>query len=127
LFMLGLANDQLGPNESAAIRANAFGSVWFTEKSRLGTQRIRSITDSIQRLAQSRITGRVKFFIAANQEGGEIQSLAGPGFSPIPAADQQGLIDPASLQIDADGWGKQLAAAGVNFNFAPVFDVVPAG
>src|SRR5437016_1694310 len=52
LFMLGLANDQLGPRETAAIRANDFGSVWFTEKSRLGTPRIRAITGSIQPLAQ---------------------------------------------------------------------------
>ena len=31
--------------------------------------------------------GRIKFFVAANQEGGEIQSLSGPGFSPIPPAE----------------------------------------
>jgi len=123
--MLGLANDRLGPNEVAAIRQDLFGSVWFTEKSRLGTAGIRTISRSIQTLAAS--TGRVRFFVAANQEGGEIQSLTGPGFSPIPAADLQGKIDPAALQADAQRWGSELASAGVNFDFAPVFDVVPIG
>jgi beta-N-acetylhexosaminidase len=127
LFMLGLGNDQLGPKETAAIRTDDFGSVWFTEKSSLGTQHIRLITDSIQRLARSPVTGGIKFFIAANQEGGEIQSLTGPGFSPIPPADQQGAIDLVTLSANAERWGRQLAAAGVNFDFAPVFDVVPAG
>jgi beta-N-acetylhexosaminidase len=125
--MLGLANDQLGAKETAAIHTNDFGSVWFTEKSLIGAQRIRLIADSIQRLAQSRVTGGIRFFVAANQEGGEIQSLSGPGFAPIPPADQQGTIDPGTLRTEAERWGKQLAAAGINFNFAPVFDVVPAG
>src|SRR5437899_882315 len=69
LFMLGLASDRLGADQKTAIRANGFGSVWFTEKSSLGTRRIRMITDSIQRLAQSRVTGGIRFFVAANQEG----------------------------------------------------------
>jgi beta-N-acetylhexosaminidase len=125
LFMLGLANDQLGPNEIEAIRRDRFGSVWFTEKSSAGTTRIRGVSLSAQNLAA--LTGGIEFFVAANQEGGEIQSLTGPGFSAIPAADQQGRITARMLQIDAERWGRELAAAGVNFDFAPVFDVVPAG
>jgi beta-N-acetylhexosaminidase len=124
LFMLGLANDQLGAAEMAAIRTDRFGSVWFTQKSSAGTTKIRAVSRSVQDLASA--TGGIKFFIAANQEGGEIQSLSGPGFSTIPAANEQGKIDPRTLQIDAERWGRQLAAAGVNFDFAPVFDVVPA-
>jgi beta-N-acetylhexosaminidase len=123
--MLGLANDQLGANEISVIRDDRFGSVWFTEKSSAGTTKIRGVSRSVQSLAA--VTGGIRFFVAANQEGGLIQSLTGTGFSTIPAADQQGKIDPATLQIDAERWGRELAAAGVNFDFAPVFDVVPAG
>src|SRR5437870_531258 len=53
LFMLGLAKDQLGSTEAPAIRTDRFGSVWFTQKSLVGVQRIRAISDSIQRLAQA--------------------------------------------------------------------------
>jgi beta-N-acetylhexosaminidase len=123
--MLGLANDQLGANEIAAIRGDRFGSVWFTEKSSAGTTKIRRVSRSVQNLAV--VTGGIRFFVAANQEGGEIQSLTGPGFSTIPPADQLGKIDPGTLQLDAERWGRELAAAGVNFDFAPVFDVVPTG
>ena len=123
LFMLGLANNQLNPATSSAIHEDRFGSVWFTDISTLGAMRIRAITDSVQALS----SGGVRLFIAANQEGGEIQAMKGPGFSTIPAADVQGTFDPVVLQADAARWGRQLRAAGINFNFAPVFDVVPPG
>ena len=123
LFMLGLADDKLDAATTSAIRADHFGSVWFTDNSSIGVAGIRSITNSVQRLA----TGGVRFFIAANQEGGEIQAMKGPGFSTIPAATTQGTISPAVLQNDAARWGRELRAAGINFNFAPVFDVVPPG
>ena len=35
-------------------------------------------------------------------------------------------MEPDRLRADAQTWGKQLIAAGVNLNFAPVMDVVPA-
>jgi beta-N-acetylhexosaminidase len=64
---------------------------------------------------------------AANQEGGLIQALRGPGFSTIPTAEDQGTLPSDTLQKDAKQWGEEMAAAGVNMNFAPVADVVPAG
>src|SRR2546423_2996905 len=36
LFLLGLANDQLGAAEQSAIRTYHFGSVWFVEQSAAG-------------------------------------------------------------------------------------------
>ena len=121
--MLGLAGDQLSVETAHAIRSDHLGSVWFTENSTAGAASIRAITSSVQRLA----SGGVRFFIAANQEGGEIQAMKGPGFSSIPAATQQGTIDPVTLAADAAQWGRELRSAGINFNFAPVFDVVPPG
>jgi beta-N-acetylhexosaminidase len=127
LFLLGLANDQLGSAEQSAIRTYHFGSVWFTEQSAAGAPAIRAISDAVQALATPATTASVGFFIAANQEGGIIQSLSGPGFSTIPSALDQSTIDPAALQSSAGLWGRELASAGVNLNFAPVLDVVPPG
>jgi beta-N-acetylhexosaminidase len=127
LFLLGLANDQLGPAETDAIRTQHFGSVWFVEKSAAGVAAIRSVANAVQALAAAETTGSVRFFVAANQEGGIIQSLSGPGFTTIPTAVDQGGIDPVTLRAQAAQWGRELFAAGVTLNFAPVLDVVPPG
>jgi beta-N-acetylhexosaminidase len=126
LFLLGLAGDQLGPAETSAIRTRHFGSVWFVEQSAAGVAAIRSVANAVQALAAD-TTANVRFFIAANQEGGLIQSLSGPGFTTIPSALDQSGIDPVSLRAQAAQWGAELASAGVNLNFAPVLDVVPPG
>lgn len=130
LLLIGLAGDQLGPDERAAIETDHFGSVWFTAKSEVGVAGIRLVSDGVQALAASAggaATGGIGFLVAANQEGGLVQALNGPGFSSIPSALGQGSISPSSLQADAAGWGAQLHAAGINLDFAPVADVVPPG
>jgi beta-N-acetylhexosaminidase len=45
----------------------------------------------------------------------------------MPTAVEQGQLSTSTLQKDARQWGNELLAAGVNLNFAPVLDVVPAG
>jgi beta-N-acetylhexosaminidase len=127
LFLLGLASDQLGAAETNAIRTQHFGSVWFVEQSGTGIAAIRSVADAVQSLAAADTTASVRFFIAANQEGGLIQSLSGPGFTTIPSALDQSAIDPVALRTQAAQWARELVSAGVNLNFAPVLDVVPPG
>ena len=127
LFLLGLAGDRLGEAERDAIRTSHFGSVWFVEQTVAGVSGIRAVADSVQALVSPQTTGNVGFFVAANQEGGTIQSLKGPGFAPIPSAVEQAGLDPTMLRQLAGEWGRELSAAGVNLNFAPVLDVVPSG
>jgi beta-N-acetylhexosaminidase len=127
LFLLGLAGNQLGPDEIHAIQAEHVGSVWFVEQTNAGVAGIRAVTDAVQTQASVASTAKVRFFVAANQEGGIIQALHGPGFSEMPSATTQGTFGVQSLQDDAATWGAQLRAAGVNLNFAPVMDVVPPG
>ncbi|SFP13484.1 beta-N-acetylhexosaminidase [Geodermatophilus dictyosporus] len=66
-------------------------------------------------------------WVAADQEGGQVQALRGPGFELLPAAAEQGQLPPDELAALADGLGASLAAAGVTLDLAPVADVVPAG
>jgi beta-N-acetylhexosaminidase len=127
LFLLGLKDDVLGSETAAAIRAHHFGSVWFVQISSGGLRPIQAVADAVQSLAGRRSTGRALFFVAANQEGGIIQALRGPGFSVMPPAVDQGAVDPSVLRADAHRWGLEMAVAGVNMNFAPVLDVVPPG
>jgi beta-N-acetylhexosaminidase len=127
LFELGLANDRLGPTEINMIRTDHIGSVWFIDRSYAGVAGIRAVASAVQAQASSVSTANVRFFIAANQEGGLIQAMQGPGFSSMPTAVVQGTWAPAVLQSRAAVWGQQLRSAGINLNFAPVMDVVPPG
>lgn len=127
LFLVGLVHDKLGVAELRAIRSLHVGSVWFTARTTLGVAGVRAITDAVQAEATSTSTAGVEFLVAANQEGGLIQALRGPGFSSIPTAVVQGQLATETLKADARKWAQQLLAAGVNLNFAPVADVVPPG
>jgi beta-N-acetylhexosaminidase len=127
LFSLGLANDHLGAAEISAIRNQHVGSVWFTATTSVGVAGIRTITNAIRAQAAAAATDGVQLFIAANQEGGQIQALRGPGFATIPSAVVQGGHSISDLTAEAEVWGKELRAAGVNLDFAPVADVVPPG
>jgi beta-N-acetylhexosaminidase len=127
LFSLGLGNDQLGVAEISMIEGDHIGSVWFVDRSYAGVAGIRAVTAAVQAQASSAATGNVRFFIAANQEGGVVQAMQGPGFSAMPSALVQGGWTFASLQSSARAWGQQLRSAGINMNFAPVMDVVPPG
>jgi beta-N-acetylhexosaminidase len=127
LFMVGLVQDDLDPGGVTAIAQYHFGSVAYTRRTSRGAAADRAVADAVQAQATQAATGGVRFFIAANQEGGLVQALAGPGFDTIPSALNQGTLSSAALQAMATRWGSQLRAAGVNLNFAPVADVVPPG
>ena len=127
LFNLGLTGDALGSTEINLIQTDHIGSVWFVATSTAGVAGIQAVTSAVQAQVSSASTANVRFFVAANQEGGVIQAMQGPGFSSIPAAVVQGTSTPAALRSRAATWGQELRSAGINFNFAPVMDVVPPG
>jgi beta-N-acetylhexosaminidase len=127
LFAVGLSHDRFGAAERRAVETSHIGSWWFTEKTSAGVDAIRDVADEIQVDASKASTGGVGFFIAANQEGGRIQALSGPGFDTIPSAVTQGSWSSTTLRKRAERWGHQLLDAGVNLDFAPVADVVPKG
>ena len=123
--MVGVAGDVAGSQLTAAERSYHFGSLLLT-KSAAGTVALAGQTSAMQSLAPSD-TGGIGFFIAANQEGGQVQQLTGPGFAAMPSALVQGSWSDSALRAAATQWGTDLRAAGVNLNLAPVMDVVPAG
>jgi beta-N-acetylhexosaminidase len=124
LFLVGVVGEPV-TDIAQAIQTYHFGSLLFDGNSTASAAQIRPMTRAIQSLASARATAQVRFFIAANQEGGEVQQLQGPGFSAIPPALDQGQLSAHELQRQAAAWGRQLRAAGVNLDLAPVMDVVP--
>jgi beta-N-acetylhexosaminidase len=127
LFLVGLPDNEIAGTVAGTITAHHFGSVIFGADSKGGIAGALQVATAVQALTSSAATDRVRFFVAANQEGGQVQALTGPGISDIPSALDQGSVSPGALTSMAVQWGRQLRAAGVNLNLAPVMDVVPAG
>jgi beta-N-acetylhexosaminidase len=117
------ADDIAGPQMTQAIDSYHFGSVLLPENDQ-GTAALAAVTAAVQALAPTATDG-VKFLIGANQEGGEVQQLTGPGFDVMPSELVQGTWTTSALQAQAQTWGDELKAAGVNLDLAPVMDVVP--
>jgi beta-N-acetylhexosaminidase len=126
LFAVGIAGSPAS-EVARAVAAYHFGSLMFGTTTTASLTEIRQVTAADQALASAAATAHVRFFIAADQEGGEVQRLRGPGFAAIPSAVTQGEQAPGTLQREAAGWGRELRRAGVNLDLAPVMDVVPPG
>jgi beta-N-acetylhexosaminidase len=102
------------------------GSVFLAGRSSAGVSAVRSQTSGWQRLATAAATAGVPLLVGTDQEGGSVQTLSGKGFSTIPSATTQGSWSRSRLLASAVVWARQLAAAGVTVNLAPVLDTVPA-
>lgn len=126
LFLVSLEGDPVS-EVARAVVAYHFGSWLLGASGTAGVAGIGQVTQAVQSLASSHATGKVRFFIAANQEGGEVQALRGPGFRVMPSALAQGRLSSRTLERQAADWGRELRSAGVNLNLAPVMDVVPRG
>ncbi len=123
LFLVAVDGDQAA-SVAGAEKSYHFGSL-LLNKSAAGTAALAAQTAAMQKLV-SAAGGGIGAFVAANQEGGEIQQLTGPGFAPMPSELEQGTWSTSWLRSQAAGWGADLRAAGVNLDLAPVMDVVPA-
>jgi beta-N-acetylhexosaminidase len=119
---MGVDSAGLSAEASQVLRSRDVGSVFLVGNSTAGIQTIRRLTDTVRATAGA----RTDMLVAADQEGGLVQRLQGPGFERIPSAADQAQLSPSALRTDAKRWGQQLASAGVDVDLAPVADVVPA-
>lgn len=117
-----------GPDGAAltALRQLHIGNVFLKGRTDAGVPGVSAAVAALKGQVTPDATRGVGQFIATDQEGGQVQILRGPGFSAIPSALDQGGMDPGALRSAAAGWGRQLAAVGVNVNLAPVLDTVPS-
>ncbi|RBY87989.1 glycoside hydrolase family 3 N-terminal domain-containing protein [Blastococcus sp. TF02A-30] len=120
LFVVGLAPEELdrGPD----LAAEGVGGLFLRGRPEQSVTDLAGITGGWQEQAPG-----PGLWIAADQEGGSVQTLKGEGFEQLPPATEQGDLPADQLRALADGMGAALSAAGVNLNLAPVVDVVPAG
>ena len=120
LFMVGLQPDQAPSGLDSTIRTWQIGSVIYLG-GWSGAATVRATSEHLQQAAG----GPVDLFIAADQEGGAVQQLKGLGFTVLPAALEQGALSSTRLTSLGATMARELAAAGVNVNLAPVADTVP--
>ncbi|GAA2152132.1 glycoside hydrolase family 3 protein [Nocardioides koreensis] len=125
LFMVGTPATSASPRTLAQISRFHVGNVMLTGRSYAGTRTPARVAAAMQARATDRATGHVRLLVATDQEGGAVQVLHGRGIDEMPAALAQGRWTPARLERAAGHWARQLRAAGVNLNLAPVTDTVP--
>ena len=123
LFMAGTSTEGMSEQEADRLAALKVGSVVVLGNTTTGRDAVAEVTDSIRQRVGS--DHGVKVLLAADQEGGQVQRLAGPGFDSIPSASEQAEMSDRSLRRSAKKWGKELKRAGVDADLAPVADVVP--
>jgi beta-N-acetylhexosaminidase len=124
LLMVGIDSNGLSSPAAEVLATTRAGSVILLGNSTAGAAATKQVIGDA-RDAIRRPEG-VGTLLAVDQEGGQVQRLQGPGFADIPSAARQANWSDARLTADAARWGRQLKAAGVDANLAPVADVVPA-
>lgn len=125
LVMVALNAGSPAASLSGPIGTAHVGNVLYLGGWRTGPADVTATSGLLQKLATAEATGGVPLLVAADQEGGVVQQLK-DGFTTIPSARTQATWDPAKITASATGWGRELKAAGINLNLAPVADTVPA-
>ena len=121
LYMVGVSTAGLDEDTRSAIVDHQVGSVVLLGNSSAGSKPIRLLTAELGSLGAADLP----LLVAVDQEGGAVQRLQGEGFTRIPDARTQGGFASGELAVEAETWGKELKDAGVDYNLAPVADVVP--
>lgn len=127
LIMAPVRTTGMTDAEATALTRGKVGSVILMNHTAAGTAAVAGVTARVRSFAPSVNGARIGMLVSTDQEGGQVQVLNGPGFSPMPPAVVQGRWSTAVLQASAATWARQLKAAGVNMNLAPVADTVPPG
>jgi len=124
LLMVAVSSRGISSSEREIVDQTRAGSVLLLGNSTAGLQAIRGVVGRVRDAVRS--SEGVDVLLAADQEGGFVQRLKGPGFTTIPSAIVQARQSDAELREHAYDWGRQLRSAGIDANLAPVADVVPS-
>jgi beta-N-acetylhexosaminidase len=119
LLMVGLQPSGSSTRLAAQVGAQHLGGVIYLGGWSGGTASMARISARLQAAAHGSL------LVAADQEGGEVQQLRGPGFDRMPSARTQATLGTTAEQGVVRTWSRQLARAGVTINLAPVADTVP--
>ncbi|MVA77752.1 glycoside hydrolase family 3 [Auraticoccus sp. F435] len=124
LVMVGVpATSDLAPQTAQVLAEHHVGSVLLLQNTEAGVDAVARLAEQARDAAGA--PEGTTTMLAADQEGGLVQRLQGPGFDTIPSAREQAALSPEELEEAAETWGEQLRRAGVDYDLAPVADLVP--
>jgi beta-N-acetylhexosaminidase len=106
-------------NGAQTVTRYKLGGVFLAGRYKESASKLKDGIDKLQKAASTPI------LVAADQEGGDVQTLQGADFGDIPTAVTQGKLSQDELAAQTTEWAKKLRAAGVTIDLAPVADVVP--
>lgn len=105
------------------IAAGRLGGVILFKRNIESAGQLLELTHALQRAAAGSPLG-LPLLVAIDQEGGRVSRLSGD-FTLLPPARNLGRLGDAALAREAArAVGRELRAAGVNLNFAPVLDLL---
>lgn len=122
MLMLSFAGSQPSPEILETIRRQHVGGITlFRSMNVRHPAQVRGLTARLQKAAAD--SGQPLLLIAADQEGGQLMAV-GDGATPFPGNMALGAAGSAELAYQTgSAIGRELAALGVNVNYAPVCDV----
>lgn len=100
------------------VRRYGLAGVMVRGRSSAGARAVRKAVQDVTSAAPAGLP----LLVATDQEGGLVQVLRGPGLPDMPSAVRQATWPASMLRSRAAGWGRGLAAAGVNLDLGPVAD-----
>ncbi len=123
LLMVGISSSRLTSSQAKILARGRVGSVILLGNSTAGRKSIKRLSKKVHAIG-GRPSG-VAVMLTVDQEGGKVQRLRGSGFDRMPSAKSQAKLSSSQLTTKAERWARQLRAAGIDANLAPVADVVP--
>ncbi|HEY7317661.1 MAG TPA: beta-N-acetylhexosaminidase [Candidatus Binatia bacterium] len=118
MFVVGVSAQELTVEERRALGQYSFGGFILFSHNCSDPAQILSLTRALWDTGKS-----LPPFIAIDQEGGRVHRLPTPFLHVPPAARQGETGNPGLAYKAARATAEELAAVGINLNFAPVLDV----
>lgn len=123
LLMVAIDSSGLASSTGETLDDVHAGSVLLLGNTQAGRKAVEGVTTDARGAIKT--PPGIGVLLAADQEGGQVQRLAGDGFDEIPSAEDQADQSDGELRKNAEEWGEDLKKAGIDVNLAPVADVVP--
>ena len=121
LFMMGFREPDLSDHARTILGTHHVGNVVLFRRNVRDRARLQRLNADIQALTLQ--ANGAPAFIAADQEGGMVSRLCAP-YAHLPGAMACGAgLTPAQMETMGVLMGEELRDAGLNMNYAPVFDV----
>lgn len=122
-LIIGLAGEELLPEEAQFITENNIGGVILFDRNLQSVEQIHKLVTDIQQL-RHKTPEKTPLFVSIDMEGGRVHRLKEP-FTQWPPAKNLGDIDSSSIAfLFSQYMGRELKSVGINLDFAPCVDVL---